>query len=166
MLSSQRSDHLFFLVTDDKVRSGELEAFANIRIMGKGTTVLLNMKQKVRRCFDLLVEAPEFLFDDYKIEEHTQRITEYLGRNHDISKPTILPIHARAAWLATRPEYKSRAESLLEVSRIDSVEQRIREFVETEALGARIKSPVRQCAVMWYPSSTNSGSSPGSSAMR
>ena len=136
----ERADHLFFLVTDDKVRSGELEAFANIRSMGKGTTVLLNMKQK-DEMLDLLVEAPEFLFDDYKIAEHTQRITEYLECNHDISKPTILPIHARAAWLATRPEYKSRAESLHEVSRIDSVEQRIREFVETEALGARIKSP-------------------------
>ena len=113
--------------------------------MGKGITVLLNMK---RNDDDLIedIEDPDFnllddLFDKYKIAGHTQRIEKYLERNHDISKPTVVPIHVRAAWLATQPEYKNNAECLRELSQIASVEQRIREFIETEALGARIESP-------------------------
>lgn len=139
------ADHIFFLISDDKVRAGELERFAKIRSMGKGITVLLNVK---RNDDDLIedIEDPDFnvlddLFDKYKIAGHTQRIEEYLERNHDISKPTVVPIHARAAWLATQPEHKNNAESLRELSQIASVEQRIREFIETEALGARIESP-------------------------
>ena len=139
------ADHLFFLVSDDKVRPGELEAFANIRSMGKGTTVLLNMKKKDKDLIEDLIEDPDFLsddlFDDRKILEHTQRIAKYLEHNHDISKPMILPIHARAAWLATQPEYKSLAEDLHKLSRIDSVEKQIREFIKSKALGARIESP-------------------------
>ena len=145
MPSLKLSDHLFFLISDDKVRSGELEAFADIRSMGKGATVLLNIKKNDEDLLEDLLEDPDFLFDDLfdnrKIAEHTQRIEEYLGHNHNISKPTILPIHARAAWLATQPEHRNHAECLRKVSRIVSVEQRIREFVETEALGARIESP-------------------------
>ena len=139
------ADHLFFLVSDDKVRPGELEAFANIRSMGKGTTVLLNMKKKDKDLIEDLIEDPDFLsddlFDDRKILAHTQRIAKYLEHNHDISKPMILPIHARAAWLATQPEYKSLAEDLHKLSRIDSVEKQIREFIKSKALGARIESP-------------------------
>ena len=139
------ADHLFFLISDDKVRPGELEELANIRSMGKGTTVLLNIKKSDEDLIEDLIEDRDFLFDDLfddsKIAEHTQRIVEYLERNHGISKPTILPIHARAAWLATQPEYKSLTEDLHKLSRIDSVEKQIRKFIKTKALGARIESP-------------------------
>lgn len=142
------ADHIFFLISDDKVRAGELEHFAKIRSMGKGITVLLNIKRNDEDLIEDL-QDPDFLFDDllddlfdeYKIAGHIQRIEEYLERNHDISKPTVLPIHARAAWLATQPKHKNNVECLRELSQIVPVEQRIREFIETEALGARIESP-------------------------
>ena len=142
------ADHIFFLISDDKIRAGELEHFANIRNMGKGITVLLNVK---RNDEDLIadLEDPEFSFDDLlddlfeegKIAGHKQRIREYLARNPDISIPTVLPVHARAAWLATQPEHKNHAQRLRELSRIASVERRIREFIDEEALAARIESP-------------------------
>ncbi len=142
------ADHIFFLISDDKVRAGELEHFAEIRSMGKGITVLLNVKRNDEDLIEDL-QDPDFsfddllddLFDECKIAGHVQRIEEYLERNHNISKPTVLPIHARAAWLATQSNYKNNAECLRELSRIALVEQRIREFIETEALGARIESP-------------------------
>ena len=142
------ADHIFFLISDDKVRAGELEHFAKIRSMGKGITVLLNIKRNDEDLIEDLKD-PDFLFDDLlddlfdecKIAGHVQRIEEYLERNHNISKPTVLPIHARAAWLATQSKHKNNVECLRELSRIASVEQRIREFIETEALGARIESP-------------------------
>lgn len=136
----EQADHIFFLVTDDKASAGELEHFANIRSMGKGITVLLNMK-KADADLDLVIEMPEFLFDTRTIEEHSQRITQYLERNHELIDPTILPIHARAAWLASKEQNQNLSRQMREVSKIATVEERIKDFVRTEALGARIASP-------------------------
>ena len=142
------ADHIFFLISDDKVRAGELKHFAKIRRMSKGITVLLNVKRNDEDLIEDL-QDPDFsfddllddLFDECKIAGHVQRIEEYLEHNHNISKPMVLPIHARAAWLATQSNHKNNAECLRELSRIASVEQRIREFVEKEALGTRVESP-------------------------
>ncbi len=136
----EQADHIFFLLSDDKAGTGELEAFANIRSLGKGLTVLLNMKQGDED-LDLLLDMPEFLFNEKEIDGHRRRISGYLQRHHGIDEPVILPFHARAAWLATREKDLQRARELRQISRISMVEQRIFEFVKEQALGARIESP-------------------------
>lgn len=51
----ERCDHIFFLLSDDKATSSELDRFGYIQTQGKGITVLLNIKS-FDEDIDLLVE--------------------------------------------------------------------------------------------------------------
>lgn len=136
----EQADHIFFIITDDKASSGELEHLAKIQSMGKEITILLNMK-KADADLDLVVDFPEFLYDEDAIAGHKQRITNYLERHHNMTNPVILPIHARAAWLSTQADCAHDPAQLRQISRIESVEERIQAFIHNSALAARVKSP-------------------------
>lgn len=134
----EQADHVFFLCTDDKTSAGELEQWAGIRQFGKDVTTVLNVRDND---LDLLCEMPDYVFDDNQIEGHVDRIERYLRNNHDLDEPTVIPLHALAAWRATRTDNPARAERLREVSRIGDLEDRIESFVRNEALDARLRTP-------------------------
>jgi GTP-binding protein EngB required for normal cell division len=140
----ERSDHIFFLLTDDKATSGELEQFGFIRTQGKGITVLLNVKSSDDD-LDLLISAPNYVFKDDELDGHKRRISGYLRRHFDMPPPQVIPFHARSAWLSRSPHnlpdtVTSRKE--LEVaSRINDVEEHILQYILNEAFYARIRTP-------------------------
>ncbi len=142
----ERSDHILFLLTDDKATADELERFGTIRTQGKGVTVLLNVKAKDED-LDLLVENPELIFRQKEIDEHTRRISGYLEKHFEMPPPRVIPMHARAAWLAnsytTLPKNvrNQDRELLRQHSRLGELERRIEDFVRQEARLARLRTP-------------------------
>lgn len=140
----ERSDHILFLLTDDKATADELDRFGAITTQGKGVTVLLNVKASDED-LDLLLSSPELIFKTEELEGHSRRICGYLGRNFDIPPPRLIPLHARAAWLgrsdAELPDGVESREMLVQHSRLLDVESRISEFIRNDALPARMRAP-------------------------
>lgn len=139
----ERSDHIFFLISDDKASPEELDRFGIIRTQGKGITVLLNVKAKDED-LDLLLADPEYTFRPKDLAEHEARIRSYLQTHFDIPSPRIIPFHARGAWLSGSAEQVPGGLDpalLRKHSRIADIERRIADFIAAEARLARIKAP-------------------------
>lgn len=140
----ERCDHIFFLLTDDKATSDELQRFGLIRNQGKGVTVLLNVKA-ADEDLDLLVAHPDLVFRAQELDGHVRRITSYLARHFDMDAPVVLPFHARAAWLgggnAPLPDGFTERRSLRNNSRLFDIESRVMAFISCEAIPARIRAP-------------------------
>ena len=140
----ERSDHILFLLTDDKATADELERFGTIRTQGKGVTVLLNVKANDED-LDLLVDNPALVFKQDEIDGHTRRICGYLEKRFGMFPPRVIPIHARAAWLARSktelPEGVGDRSLLRKHSRLSDLEGRIGDFVRQEARLARLRTP-------------------------
>ena len=137
-------DHILFLLTDDKVTEGELAHFNAINLQGKGATVILNVKASDED-LDILVSNPEWVFKEVELDGHARRIRGHLERHFGLSAPRIIYCHARAGWLgrtdAALPAGAFDRHDLLVKSRIQAVEQRIRDFIFEEALPARLRAP-------------------------
>jgi transcription antitermination factor NusA-like protein/GTP-binding protein EngB required for normal cell division len=140
----ERSDHIFYLLTDDKATSGELERFGFIRTQGKEITVLLNVKASDED-LDLLLSAPDYVFKKDELDGHKRRISGYLRRHFDMPSPAVIPFHARAAWLSRSPndlpEFITSRKALEDASHIKDVEKQIVDFIINEALYSRIRTP-------------------------
>lgn len=140
----ERSDHILFLLTDDKAASSELDRFGLIKNQGKGVTVLLNVKA-ADEDLDLLVTSPEHIFKADELDGHVRRISSYLRRQFGIPAPEVIPYHARAAWLARSNgdliEGVHDHISLAEASRIGTVENLIQRFILEDAIPARLRAP-------------------------
>jgi transcription antitermination factor NusA-like protein len=141
----ERSDHIFFLLTDDKGSSSELDRFGLIQTQGKGVTVLLNIKSKDKD-LDLLHDEPKLVFRENELDGHQRRISGYLNKHFDMPPPPVIPYHARAAWLGRRPENLKKAaglrpDILMQQSRIYDVENRICSFIKEESYPTRIRTP-------------------------
>ena len=140
----ERSDHIFFLLSDDKAGTEELERFGLIRTHGKSVTVLLNVKSRDQD-MDVLVNHPDLIFRRQELDGHEQRIRNYLRDRFDLPVPSVIPVHARAGWLSTQSQAQRdgqfSSDLLRERSQLSSVEGRIVSFIEAEALPARIRAP-------------------------
>ncbi len=140
----ERADHVLFILTDDKASAGELNEFGRIQTHGKGVTVLLNVKTSDDD-LDLLTGAPQHVFKAREIEGHRQRICSYLKKHHSLNISHVLPLHARAAWIARSsaelPDGVDDRAQLLVNSGFESLAQRISSFIANEALPARQRAP-------------------------
>lgn len=150
----ERSDHILFLLSDDKATADELDRFGSIKTQGKGITVLLNVKATDAN-LDLLVTHPDLVFKKTEIEGHTRRITGYLERQFDIPPPRLIPLHARAGWIGRRradlPDGIEDREALIHNSRLPDLEARISEFIREDAVPARLCAPSDLLLGYLYP---------------
>ena len=139
----ERSDHIFFLLSDDKATDGELKEFGKIHSQGKGITVLFNIK-KTDEDIDLLVNSPSDIFKDEDLEGHKRRIEGYISKHFKMPPPFVIPYHARAAWLS-RSNSKLpdgvTPQKLEIASRIFDVENYINNYILDKALYAKIRTP-------------------------
>ena len=140
----EQADHILFLLSDDQASAEELQRFGNIRTQGKSVTVLLNVKAEDDD-LDLLLDYPEYIFDDQEIDGHKRRIAGFLAKQFDMPPPPVLPLHARSAWLTRDAEAcpvpSTDVELLAERSGITAVEEHLHRFLKEEALGARLRAP-------------------------
>jgi transcription antitermination factor NusA-like protein/GTP-binding protein EngB required for normal cell division len=140
----EQSDHILFLLTDDKAGADELKRFQTIRAQGKSVTILLNVKAGDDD-LDLLITNPELIFRESEIDGHTRRICRFLEENFDIPAPRVIPIHARAAWLSTGraniADHRHDQAMLRKRSRLSDLEHWIEDFIRHEASLARLRAP-------------------------
>ena len=134
----ERSDHIFFVLSNDAATSGELEYFRNISTKGKSVTCILNVKEMD---INVLLEASEYVFREDELDGHRRRICRYREQNVGLDEIPILPVHAHAAWLATHDGDPIRREQLRVASCIEVVEAAIIDFTLRSALAARVASP-------------------------
>lgn len=150
----ERSDHILFLLSDDKATADELDRFGSIRTQGKSVTVLLNVKAADTN-LDLLVTHPELVFKENEIDGHTRRISGYLERRFEIPPPRLIPIHARAGWIGRRqadlPDGIEDRDALIRNSRLPVLESRILEFIQEDAIPARLCTPSDLLLGYLYP---------------
>jgi transcription antitermination factor NusA-like protein/GTPase SAR1 family protein len=140
----EQSDHILFLLTDDKAGADELKRFGTIQKQGKSVTVLLNVKRS-DQSLDLLISNPSLVFCRDEIEGHVRRIESFLKENLAMPAPRIIPFHARGAWLSQRPEHLPDGVrdvvALRKESRLSDLESWIEHFIQHEAIPARLKAP-------------------------
>lgn len=147
----ERADLILFLVSDDKASAEELDQLGKIRTMGKSVIVLLNVKEGD---VDLLLEAPDYVFDPAQLDGHARRISGYLSHNFGFAEPEVLPLHALAGWQSTQEKNPKKASALRRASRLATVEKRLESFVRTEGRAARLRSP-RDCLTSYVVSAKN-----------
>ena len=143
----ERADLVLFVMSDDKIGTGELEKFATILALGKETTVLLNVKAN-----DELIETVALypahrglLYKENEIEGHGRRIAGFLKERCEMSAPKIIPYQARSAYLAgpgaRGAKNAAQAQALYDLSCFEKVRKHIEEFIVEKALISRAGAP-------------------------
>lgn len=132
----QGAHMLLYVLSDDAVGAEVVTQFARIHRLGKPLVVLLNLKSMP----DRLLNRPELVFRDTTIAEHIERIRGALTEAGCDAGVEVIPIHAHAAYLSTKPDTPD-AIRLRDLSRICLVERRIERFVREESVGSRLRSP-------------------------
>ena len=139
-----RADHLVFLLTDDKATAGELDRFGQIGTHGKPITAVLNVKAGDEDLVDL-IECPEEVFRQEELEGHLRRIAGYLADHFKMAPPPVIPLHARAAWLARSGNQSLpdglHPRSIERASRIADLERRVEQVLLDDAVLARLRAP-------------------------
>jgi hypothetical protein len=90
---------------------------------------------------ELLPDHAEYVFREHELDGHIRRIRGYVRDQMDEDDMTVVPIHALAAWRSQQMREPARRRALWTASRVDHVEAAIRDFVERNAISARMSSP-------------------------
>lgn len=125
------SDVLLFLVSSDSIQESSFRGMRAIRDQNKPIIFILNVKHDLTQP----VYRRRFLKDAYSImgkeaiRGHASRISMLSSDELGIRNPCIIPIHAQAAFLATRPEYASQKRALHRASGIDDLREELTDVV-------------------------------------
>lgn len=128
-----QTDVILFLASSDGIQEESFRAMQAIRQQNKPLLFILNVKRDLGKPVFMrrfLADPESVLFAD-EIQGHIRRIEQlaydYLGMR-DVR---VLPIHAQAAYLSTRPEHATDAARLAECSRLGD----LLDALEREVLG-------------------------------
>lgn len=122
------SDVLIFLVSSDSIQETEFRSMRDVRDRNKPILFVLNIKYDLTKA----VYRRKFLGGSYSLEAiagHKERIRQLASGELGIRKPTIIPIYAQAAFLATRPEYASHRPTLHRASHVDDLLEELEDEV-------------------------------------
>lgn len=125
------SDVLIFLVSSNSIQETEFRTMKDVRDRNKPVLFVLNVK------YDLIkaVYRRKFLGDSYSFmgkemtAGHEKRIRKLASDELGIRTLAIIPIHAQAAFLATRPEYASHCTALHRASHVDDLLEELEDEV-------------------------------------
>ena len=119
------SDVILFLVSSDGVQESSFRAMRELRDQNKPVIFVLNVRLDLtRRVFlQRFLRSPEFVLGEKAIEGHVARIRGLAADRLGMHQVDIVPIHAQAAFLATRPEHAASADVLHAASGIDRLLQ-------------------------------------------
>ena len=118
------SDVLLFLTHSDGIQDSSFRGMRDLRDQNKPIIFVLNVKRDLttgRVRMKKFLQSPESIMGQDKIGGHINRIRRLAEEELGMRRVNIVPIHAQAAFLATRPEYKDRSAELHEASGIDNL---------------------------------------------
>lgn len=121
------SDVLLFLVSSDSIQESSFQGMRALRDQNKPILFVLNVKHDLTKP----VHRRKFLKDSSSImgkeaiRGHGSRIRTLASGKLGIRKPRLVPIHAQAAFLATRPKYASQRVALHRASGIEDLREEL-----------------------------------------
>ena len=117
------SDVLLFLTHSDGIQESSFHGMRDMRKQNKPIIFVLNVKQDLTRQVRMkkFLQSPESIMGQEKIGGHINRIRRLATEELGMHRVNIVPIHAQAAFLATRPEYKHMSAELHRASGIDKL---------------------------------------------
>jgi tRNA U34 5-carboxymethylaminomethyl modifying GTPase MnmE/TrmE len=114
------TDVVLFLVSSDGIQEESFKGMQALRQRNRPLLFVLNVKRDVEKPVYMrrfLADARS-VFEDNEIRGHVDRIHRLAGEFLGMRDIRIIPIHAQAAYLSTRPEHKEHADALAEHSRL------------------------------------------------
>lgn len=139
----EQSDVVLFMLNSDSIQESTFVELEHVHKLNKPLIFVLNMKKDLenegnrRRA----LKSPEkYIFKEEDILAHTERLKNLAGRagiNPNTIK--IIPIHAQAAFLATRFQ-NEEGTPLHELSRLDDVLDALRSEVECNGPIRRVQT--------------------------
>ncbi len=114
------TDVVLFLVSSDGIQEEAFKGIQELRQQNKPLLFLLNVKRDLERPVNMrrFLKDPRSVFDEDELRGHFDRIHKLAGEYLGMRDVRIIPIHAQAAYLATRPEHQEHADALAEHCRL------------------------------------------------
>jgi tRNA U34 5-carboxymethylaminomethyl modifying GTPase MnmE/TrmE len=120
----EQSDVVLFMLNSDSIQESTFVELEYVHKLNKPLIFVLNMKKDLENDGNRrrALRSPEkYVFKEEDIQEHTNRLKNLAGRaGINPSTVRIIPIHAQAAFLATKVS-GGESSQLHELSRIDNV---------------------------------------------
>jgi len=114
------TDVVLFLVSSDGIQEESFKGMQTLRQQNKPLLFVLNVKRDLEKPVYMrrFLADPRSVFADNEIRGHVDRIHRLAGQFLGMRDIQVIPIHAQAAYLSTRPEYREHAEDLTEYCRL------------------------------------------------
>jgi hypothetical protein len=114
------TDVVLFLVSSDGIQEESFKGMQTLRQQNKPLLFVLNVKRDLEKAVFLrrFLKDPRSVLEDEEIRGHIARIHRLAGEFLGMKDIRVIPIHAQAAYLSTRPEHREHAEVLAENSRL------------------------------------------------
>jgi small GTP-binding protein len=114
------TDVVLFLVTSDGIQEESFKGMQTLRQQNKPLLFVLNVKRDLEKPVNMrrFLADPRSVFEDNELRGHIDRIHRLAGEFLGMRNIRVIPIHAQAAYLSTRPEHKEHADALAEHCRL------------------------------------------------
>lgn len=114
------TDVVLFLASSDGIQEESFKGMQALRQQNKPLLFVLNVKRDLEKPVNMrrFLKDPRTVFDDDELRGHCDRIYKLAGNYLGMRDVRIIPIHAQAAYLSTRPEYGEHADLLAEHCRL------------------------------------------------
>lgn len=138
------TDVVLFLLSSDGVQAEVFEGMRALRQLNKPMMFVLNMKRDLERPVNLrrFLKDPTTIFNEADLAGHFSRVQHLAETLLNMNDVKIVPIHAQAAFLATRPEHAEHAEALREQSRIEDLLNALENEVSKKGVVRRVQTIV------------------------
>lgn len=114
------TDVVLFLVSSDGIQEESFRGVQALRQQNKPFLFVLNVKRDLQRPVFMrrFLADPRSVFGDDEIRGHIDRIHKLAGEFLGMRNIRVIPIHAQAAYLSTRPEHQAVANDLADSCRL------------------------------------------------
>ncbi|HEX8697704.1 MAG TPA: GTPase [Myxococcaceae bacterium] len=114
------TDVVLFLASSDGIQEESFKGMQSIRQQNKPVIFVLNVKRDLQKPVFMrrFLADPDAFFAADEIRGHVDRIHKLAGEFLGMKDIRVVPIHAQAAYLATRPEHRADAAQLARHSRL------------------------------------------------
>lgn len=138
------TDVVLFLASSDGIQEESFKGMLELRQQNKPLLFVLNVKRDLEKPVNMrrFLKDPRSVFDDNEIRGHCDRIHKLAGEYLGMRDIRIVPIHAQAAYLSTRPEHEEHAEVLAEHCRLGDLLDELKAEVSRRGTVRRVQTIV------------------------
>ncbi|WP_427913928.1 GTPase [Ramlibacter sp. MMS24-I3-19] len=138
------TDVVLFLASSDGIQEESFKGMQELRQHNKPLLFVLNVKRDLEKPVNMrrFLKDPRTVFDDNELRGHFDRIHKLAGEYLGMRDVRIVPIHAQAAYLSTRPEHAEHAEMLAEHCRLGDLLEELRSEVAWRGTVRRVQTIV------------------------